>query len=233
LRHLADVESGMNDQVDMVGAGEVAGAVLAAGRSTRMRGVNKLLVPFEGVPAIARICSTALGSDLRPVIVVLGHESEAVREAVLRGCAAGVSEIRFTFNARYREGRLSSVATALDAVPESCEAVMFIRGDQPWLSTDLIARVLRGYRAGGRPLAFPVYRGRKGSPTVFGRACFDRLLALRADGGTLELAEELWEHASRLEVDDPRCVSGLDTPEDLRGLLGEDRDAEGAGESNP
>jgi molybdenum cofactor cytidylyltransferase len=212
----------MTAQRDTETAGCVAGAVLAAGSSTRMKGLNKLLVSLEGVPAIARICSAALDSDLSPVVVVLGHQRDAVRDAVLRGCARG-SEIRFAFNARYREGRLSSVAAALGAVPGSCEAVMFIRGDQPWLSSDLIARLLRVYKAGRAPLAFPVHRGRKGSPTIFGRACFDRLLAMRADGGTLDLAEELWRCAAKLEVDDPRCLSGLDTPEDLRRFLAESR----------
>jgi molybdenum cofactor cytidylyltransferase len=211
----------------------VAGAVLAAGLSARMRGVNKLLVPLGGVPAIARICSAALESDLRPVVVVLGHERDAVRDAVMRWCGPRASEIRFAFNPDYREGRLSSVATALAAVPERCDAVMFIRGDQPWLSSDLISRLLRKYREGGAPLAFPVYRGRKGSPTVFARACFDRLLALRADGGTLDLAVELWERAAKLEVDDPRCLSGVDTPEDLQALLDENRGARETGESDP
>lgn len=200
----------------------MAGAVLAAGCSSRMRGLNKLLVPVGGAPAIARICSAALDSELSPLIVVLGHEREAVRSAVVKGCA-GASRISFAFNPRYREGRLSSVRIALGAMPESCGAVMFIRGDQPWVTSDLIARLLRAYKDSGAPLAFPVCGGRKGSPTVFGRSCFHRLLAMTADGGTLDLARELWDIAAKLEVDDPRCLSGIDTPEDLTEFLGGDQ----------
>lgn len=198
----------------------VAGVVLAAGLSTRMRGTNKLLVPVEGVPAVARVCSAALRSKLHPLIVVLGHEAEVVRVA-LEGDRAALSEdIAFVVNPRYREGRLSSVAAAIEVLPDDCDAAMFLRGDQPWITATLIDRLVHSYRRSNATVAFPVYHGRKGSPTLFARRHFPRLLALSGDHGTLDLAQELWDIAAKLDVDDPKCLAGIDTPEDLRRLLG-------------
>jgi molybdenum cofactor cytidylyltransferase len=196
----------------------IAGVVLAAGLSRRMRGRNKLLIPIYGVPGIARICGAALESGLSPVLVVLGHERDKVRSAIEEMCGEAGPRLSFVYNPLYREGRISSVAASLRELPAGCGAAMFLRGDQPWVSPSLIGGLIEAYRAGEFSLAFPVYEGRKGSPTVVGARHFDRLLALSGDRGTLELAQEFWDSSAKLPVDDPRCLRGIDTPEDLREL---------------
>jgi molybdenum cofactor cytidylyltransferase len=59
-------------------APRIAGLVLAAGRSTRMGPVNKLLADLEGRPMVARVADAARTSQAAPVIVVTGHERERV-----------------------------------------------------------------------------------------------------------------------------------------------------------
>jgi len=200
-------------------ADSVAGVVLAAGRSARMMGTNKLLVPVKGLPAVAAVCGAALETSLDPIVVVLGHEAALVRQAVERSCRWDGERVEFVVNDRYREGRLSSVAAGLGALGKGTDAAMFLRGDQPWISSQFIRELLGLYATSGAGLCFPVHRGRKGSPTVVARSYFDRLLELKGDSGTLELWRELWDSAAKLEVDDPRCLQGVDTPEDLLGPL--------------
>lgn len=196
----------------------MAGAVLAAGLSERMGGQNKLLIRIGGLPAVARICVTTLQTSLSPVIVVLGHERGKVRAAVEEACGPARDRLSFVYNSRYREGRMSSIAAAVDALPAGCKGVMFLRGDQPWISASLIEDLIGAYSNSEHSLAFPVYEGRKGSPTLVGENLFDRLLALTGDFGTLELAREFWDSSVKLPVSDPRCLRGIDTPEDLREL---------------
>src|SRR4029077_12698841 len=59
-------------------AGPVAGLVLAAGSSIR-RGRNKLLLTLKGEAIVRRAARLAV-AVLDPVIVVLGHEAEEVRQ---------------------------------------------------------------------------------------------------------------------------------------------------------
>jgi len=207
------------DMEDDVGVssftGPVAGALLAAGSSRRMRGLNKLIVPVRGEPALAKICAVALRTELSPVIVVLGHEGAKVRESLEHLLKEHASRLRFVVNADYLEGRTSSIRAAVRALPAECDAVMFLRGDQPWVSETLIGDLVRVFREKKAALAFPVCRGRKGSPTIFARSHFGKLLDLRGDRGTLHLAEDLWDEAAKLEVEDARCLTGIDTREDL------------------
>ena len=62
----------------------IAAVVLAAGRSTRMGGANKLIAEIGGKPLVRIAVEHALASRARPVIVVTGHERERV-EAALAG----------------------------------------------------------------------------------------------------------------------------------------------------
>ncbi len=62
----------------------IAALVLAAGRSSRMGGPNKLLEKIAGRPLVRIVAEAALASRARPVIVVTGHQRERV-EAALAG----------------------------------------------------------------------------------------------------------------------------------------------------
>ena len=57
------------------GAPRIAAIVMAAGRSSRMGGANKLLSEVAGQMLIARTLDGVLASRARPVVVVLGHEA--------------------------------------------------------------------------------------------------------------------------------------------------------------
>ena len=57
----------------------IAALLLAAGRSTRMGGPNKLLEPIDGTPMVARTAQRLLSSRARPIVAVLGNQAEADR----------------------------------------------------------------------------------------------------------------------------------------------------------
>ena len=65
-------------------AGGIAAVLLEAGGGSRLGG-GKLLLPWRGWPLIAHLLRTVAvgGESLLSLIVVLGHEAEAVRQAVV------------------------------------------------------------------------------------------------------------------------------------------------------
>ena len=80
----------------------VAAVILAAGRSTRMGGPNKLLAELGGKPLVRIVTEQALASRASSVIVVTGHQAEEVRNA-LRGLKV---DVRAQSGFRRRSGRL-------------------------------------------------------------------------------------------------------------------------------
>ena len=63
--------------------------IMAAGLGTRMRsGTAKVLHELSGRPLIAHVCRAALALDPRRIYVVVGHQAEEVRAAVLEELGA-------------------------------------------------------------------------------------------------------------------------------------------------
>ena len=76
--------------------------LLAAGMSQRMGGLNKLLLPINGVPMVRRMALTLAAFADVPTVVVLGHEAQRVA-AVLDGIA-----LTIITNVQYQSGQMSS-----------------------------------------------------------------------------------------------------------------------------
>src|SRR6185312_5689671 len=87
----------------------IAALVLAAGRSTRMGAINKLIAEIGGKPLVRIAAEQALASHASPVIVVTGHQKEKV-EAALAGLP-----VRFAHNADYAEGLGGSLKAGIAA----------------------------------------------------------------------------------------------------------------------
>ena len=61
----------------------LAVVILAAGQGTRMKStLPKVLHPVVGKPMLAHVVDTAMALDARPVVPVIGHGAELVRDAM-------------------------------------------------------------------------------------------------------------------------------------------------------
>ena len=101
----------------------VAGILLAAGESTRM-GQLKALLPWRGTTLLQSQLREMAAAGLSPLVVVLGHRAEELRALL----PAGVS---VALNARYREGKSTSIVTGVGALPAGAEAAVIVAVDQP------------------------------------------------------------------------------------------------------
>jgi len=114
----------------------VAAIILAAGRSTRMGGPNKLLAELGGKTLVRIVTEQALASKAQGVIVVTGHQAEQVEKA-LQGL-----KVRFVRNPDFAEGLASSVKAGVAAVPENADGAVICLGDMPLISAHLIDRLI-------------------------------------------------------------------------------------------
>ena len=83
----------------------IAVVLLAAGSSRRMGGRNKLLIPVEGTPMVARAADALAGLGAGPALVVTGHEAAAVRDALAD------RPVRFVHNPDHATGLAGSMKT--------------------------------------------------------------------------------------------------------------------------
>ncbi|MBX3536051.1 MAG: nucleotidyltransferase family protein [Chelatococcus sp.] len=190
----------------------VAAIVLAAGRSTRMGAVNKLTTALGGMPLVAHAVRAALGSKACPVVVVTGHEAQAVKEAL-----TGLP-ITSVHNAAYATGLASSLQTGVAALPADVEGALILLGDMPAVSSSLLDRLIDAFAHFSDPAhpyaaVVPTLGGRWGNPVLLARRLFSPVMQLAGDEGARRLLSR--ERVLEIAVDDPSIVEDVDTPDAL------------------
>ncbi|MGL4811720.1 MAG: nucleotidyltransferase family protein [Beijerinckiaceae bacterium] len=187
-------------------------AVLAAGRSKRMGGPNKLLLPLGDAPIVRHTAVHALESGAQRVIVVTGHDGMAVRDAL-----AGL-DVTCVHNPDFATGMASSLRAAIEAVPPDHAGCVVLLGDMPLIGTDLLNAVMG--KAIHHPEAsaiVPRYQGSWAHPVLLSRALFSEVERLTGDHGARPLLQsrndviltDIADEGATFDADTPAAYSAL------------------------
>ena len=200
----------------VAGEHRIAAVVLAAGRSTRMGGNNKLIAEIGGKPLVRIAAEQALASRAKPVIVVTGHERERV-EAALADLP-----VRLVHNADFVQGLGTSLKTGIAAVPPEVDGVIVCLGDMPQVEATLIDRLIGAFDPEQGALAvMPTIDGRRGNPVLWSRRFFPDLMAIEGDVGARHLITQYGEAVVEVPVTGTAALVDIDTPEALTGVKAE------------
>jgi molybdenum cofactor cytidylyltransferase len=194
----------------------VTALVLAAGRSTRMGAVNKMLAEIGGKPLVRIAVEQAVASHAQPVIVVTGHEREKV-EAALKDLP-----VRFAHNSDYAEGLGTSLKAGIAAVPDEADAAIVCLGDMPQVDAALINRLIAAFDPErGALVIVPSINGKRGNPVVWSRRFFHDLMAIQGDVGARHLIGNYAEAVAEVPVAGEAALTDVDTPESLLAVKAE------------
>jgi len=189
------------------------GAVLlAAGASSRFDRGNKLLADIEGRPMVRVVAETLLGAGcIEEVLVVTGHEAEAVARA-LDGLP-----VRFVFNGDWREGMGGSIARGVASLPATLDGAVIVPGDMPFLTAGLIETLAARFQErDGGCIVFPANAaGEQRNPVIWPRSRFALLEGLSGPEGGKRLLRELTHACSAVLVEDDTALRDVDVPDDV------------------
>jgi molybdenum cofactor cytidylyltransferase len=191
------------------GEGFVAGLVLAAGGSKRLRQPKQLL-RFGSSTLLGHVLDTARACRFDQTLCVLGGGARGIRAAV------DFSRVEVVENREFGEGCSSSIAAALGAVDPRADALVLMLGDQPGVTADTVAALLAGRR--DAPLAVCAYDDGRGHPLAFSRGMFEALSNLHGDKGVWKLMDRFADEVVDVSVAGP-IPRDVDTWEDYEALL--------------
>jgi CTP:molybdopterin cytidylyltransferase MocA len=155
----------------------------------------------------------ALAAGLEPVVVVLGHAAEGVRQAL------GDLPVIPVLNPEFAKGQSTSVRRGLATVPPEAVGAIFLPVDQPCLDAPVLRGLVERFLATGGPIVVPSHQGRRGAPVLLARELFSELAEVVGDEGGRQVIRRHPEEVVEVALDSPWPLKDIDTPEDLEGLL--------------
>ncbi len=191
----------------------VNGIILAAGLSTRM-GRQKLLIQVHGIPVIARVVRATLGSRLNRVVLVTGPGNSELLQSLRPDDTD--ERVLIAVNDRPEEGMSSSLKTGMMKIEKETPGVMVILGDQPFLTSAIINRLLDEFKKRTDRIVAPVVEGRRSNPVIFPADLFQDLTMVRGDMGGKAVLQRNSARLVGIRMGDYYDDTDLDTPEDLQ-----------------
>jgi molybdenum cofactor cytidylyltransferase len=148
-----------------------------------------------------------LDAGLEPVVAVISKEPRF--DAALTGLSLTVVE-----NPTPAEGISRSISLGIGALPRASPAALIAVSDQPYLTTDALADLIRAFLPGR--IVVPRYGVQRGNPAIFDRRFFSELVALEGDRGGQVVVNAHPEAV--LEVDLAAGMGAdIDRPDDWQG----------------
>ena len=186
----------------------VAAVVLAAGMSRRM-GQPKMILPWGETTVIGQVVFALHQAGVSEIVVVTGGDRELVEKALLG------QDVRTVFNAHYQQDHmLLSLQVGLQNLSEQIAAALVVIGDQPYIESGLVRKLIELYRSGKSQLIAPSYQRRRGHPWLAANSLWPDLISQKPP---TTLREWLQKHASAIEylnVQSDLILRDLDTPAD-------------------
>ena len=195
-------------------APRVAALLMAAGRSSRMGGPNKLLATFDGVPLVRRSAETALASRALRTLVVVGHDETRLRRA-LDGL-----DVAIVPNPAAAEGMSTSLRLGFPLAAADADGVLVLLADQPALLPSHLDALIDAFRPeGAGSIVVSTCEGKRGNPVLLSSRFAQAVDAVRGDRGARDLIVENAADVVEVEIG-PAAHLDVDTPEALRAAGG-------------
>ena len=145
----------------------IASIVLAAGRSTRMRGQrSKLLHEVAGLPIIGRVARLLRGLALSQNLFIVSHQKDAVMEAIRVELPTAIA-----VNQGEPLGTGHAVRVGLGALSKPITDVLVLAGDVPLLRDETLRHLLEIHATSGALVSLLTFH--TSNPEGYGRVIRD------------------------------------------------------------
>ncbi|MFC1915401.1 molybdenum cofactor cytidylyltransferase [Chloroflexota bacterium] len=182
----------------------VSAILLAAGQSKRM-GESKQLVRLGQSTIVEQAIDNLLSSAADEVIVVLGYKAKEVMKLI------AARPVKLALNPDYRQGMSTSIIAGLNLIDNRTQAVMLALGDEPFIDSQTINRLIAGFYNHEKGIVIPVNRGRPGHPVIFDIKYKGELLRLKGDIGGREIIDRHTDDILELAVECEGIYLDIDT----------------------
>ena len=186
----------------------ISAILLAAGKSKRMDGENKLTKKIRGIPLIKHSVKNILASSVDELIIVLGHQKEIVEKLIDKS-----EKIKFIFNKDFENGMASSIKTGLNHLSKKAEAFFICLGDMPMVNSNVYNQLIKSRNQ--KDILVPTYKDQKGNPILFSILMKKEILNIQGDIGAKQILQSNEDKILKVEIADQGVTRDFNTNGDF------------------
>ncbi len=164
---------------------KVAAVILAAGRT----GHGNILL-------ILRLMESFIDAGIMDITVVLGYQAERVKRELKD------RDVKVVVNPDYELGLSRSMKCGLRMVSGDTAAVALALGNRPFITPEVISKLVSLYQNEKTPIIAPAYHQIRGHPVIFDTALIPELLKVRGNSGGKEVIQRHLKELKQVEVPD-------------------------------
>jgi molybdenum cofactor cytidylyltransferase len=196
---------------------ERVGAIILAGGSSARMGRAKQLLPLGDSTVLERTIANVRGAEVNEIVLVLGASAEIIRRQLPLFLLQG---LKVVVNQAYGEGMSSSLRAGISALDQGIAATLIVLGDQPFIRSETMDKVVGAYRRDQAQIVIPLFQGSRGNPVLLDRSVFSEVMALEGDVGCRAIFGNHLEGITKVEVEDEGVLLDIDDPDDYDRLRG-------------
>lgn len=189
------------------------GIIVAAGRGKRMGRIKQLVMlkTAQGDKPLIAAAFDSISSYCSKMIVVLGHESQVVSDALKE---RDFNSVHSDPDAPMYESIRAGLGEASRLDPTT--SVLLQPGDHPEVCQTTLEAIREASLAHESRAIIPTVRGKGGHPVLIPPNLLATLITYCGEGGLRQYWVDYPETCLRIEVDDPHAIHDIDRPEDIR-----------------
>ena len=192
----------------------ISAIVLAAGKSTRMGKVNKLLLPFAESTIIGTTVNEIRQSKVEEIIII-ENQSTFISEHLPAN-----KQVKIVINEDPDQGLTSSIQCGVKSARQNTTGFLICLGDMPLLKQQdynlLIDSFLENNSEG---IIMPIFEGKRGNPVLFSASFKNDILALKSTGGCKPVVVAHNNAVIEVPFESSNCHLDIDTTEDYKRRL--------------
>lgn len=188
----------------------ITAIIMASGFSKRMT-CDKLFLKVNSETLIERTIKKVKGSKVDDIIII--YRDKRIKDIAKN---QGIISI---YNNNAEKGQSESIKLGIKEADERTKGFIFFVGDQPFLSIEVINKIIIEFKKKTEKIIIPLYNGKRGNPIIFPAYLKKELLLINGDIGGREVIKDNFDIVNYIKIHDKYLGIDIDTIEDYKKII--------------
>ncbi|WP_130806292.1 nucleotidyltransferase family protein [Senegalia massiliensis] len=188
----------------------ITAIIMVSGFSKRMT-CDKLFLKVNSETLIERTIKKVKGSEVDDIIII--YRDKRIKDIAKN---QGIISI---YNNNAEKGQSESIKLGIKEADERTKGFIFFVGDQPFLSIEVINKIIIEFKKKTEKIIIPLYNGKRGNPIIFPAYLKKELLLINGDIGGREVIKDNFDIVNYIKIHDKYLGIDIDTIEDYKKII--------------